>query len=121
MRKYIRTYKDGVKSQLHRDIWIEANGDIPEGMCIDHINGDVEDNRLENLRCVTQSQNKHNSNFKGFSYDKRWDRRHKPWKAKITIEGKEIYLGNHETMIDARSAYLRKYRELLGADFNGRA
>ena len=33
------------------------NGDIPDGMEIDHINRDRYDNRIENLRLVTKSQN----------------------------------------------------------------
>lgn len=37
-------------------------GDRPEGYVIDHINGDYLDNRAENLRYVTQSENIHNPN-----------------------------------------------------------
>ncbi|MEE1135637.1 MAG: HNH endonuclease [Methanocorpusculum sp.] len=38
-------------------IWIAANGAIPYGMQIDHINGDREDDRLCNLRLVSRSEN----------------------------------------------------------------
>ena len=97
---------------------MEANGEIPEGMVIDHINGDTGDNRLENLRCVTRSENGHNTDkTKGFSYDKRWDRRNKPWRAFIMKDNKQYWLGSYPTLVDARAEYLRKYRELLGADF----
>lgn len=42
---------------VHRLIWEAFNGEIPEGMQIDHINNDRTDNRLENLQLVTCSEN----------------------------------------------------------------
>ncbi len=42
---------------LSHIIWIAANGAIPYGMQIDHINGDREDDRLCNLRLVSRSEN----------------------------------------------------------------
>lgn len=38
-------------------VWVAANGPVPYGMEIDHINGDKKDNRLCNLRMVTSSEN----------------------------------------------------------------
>lgn len=35
-------------------------GEVPEGMEIDHINGDITDNRLENLRVCTHKENCNN-------------------------------------------------------------
>lgn len=46
---------------VHRIIWQMFHGDIPEGMVIDHINGDPWDNRITNLRLVTQKQNVQNA------------------------------------------------------------
>ncbi len=45
---------------IHRAIWETFNGKIPAGMHIDHINGDKQDNRLENLRVVTPKENCNN-------------------------------------------------------------
>ena len=42
---------------LSHIIWVGANGAIPYGMQIDHINGDREDDRLCNLRLVSRSEN----------------------------------------------------------------
>lgn len=46
--------------KYHRVIWYYFNGEIPEGMEIDHINGIRDDNRLENLRLVTHTENVNN-------------------------------------------------------------
>lgn len=46
--------------KYHRVIWYYFNGEIPEGYEIDHINGDRADNRLENLRIVTHTENVNN-------------------------------------------------------------
>lgn len=43
--------------RVHRLIWIWHNGDIPKGMLIDHINGIKDDNRIENLRVLSNRDN----------------------------------------------------------------
>lgn len=45
----------------HRIIWELTNSRIPEGMCIDHIDGDGLNNKISNLRLVTRSENHRNS------------------------------------------------------------
>lgn len=44
----------------HRVVWELLNGPIPEGMCIDHIDGNGLNNRVENLRVTTLSMNQRN-------------------------------------------------------------
>lgn len=48
------------KVQAHRFVWRYFNGPIPDRMVIDHINHVRNDNRLENLRCVTVAENNRN-------------------------------------------------------------
>lgn len=36
-------------SYVHRLVWEEAHGPLPEGWHVHHLNGDTLDNRLENL------------------------------------------------------------------------
>ena len=42
---------------IHREVYKTFNGPIKDGLVIDHRNGDITDNRLENLQAVTQSEN----------------------------------------------------------------
>ena len=60
--KHVQLGKDGIKEtyKVHRLVWEAFNGEIPEGMEIDHINTIRDDNRLENLRCVTPKENRNN-------------------------------------------------------------
>lgn len=46
--------------RAHRIVWIMEFGDIQEGMVVDHINGIIDDNRLENLRICSHCQNLRN-------------------------------------------------------------
>ena len=58
---FIDLYSFGKRYRLlmHRAIWAWHNGRLPT-MQIDHINGKRFDNRIENLREVTQSENMRN-------------------------------------------------------------
>lgn len=96
--------------KVHRVIYEIFHGPIPKGMAIDHINGIKYDNRVDNLRLVTRSQNMWNSckpktntsGFKGVS----WDKRNKQWLAYIAVFGKEKNLGRFSTKEEAYSARL---------------
>lgn len=64
---HIHLSANGEKRQCraHRIIWIAANGAIPEGMVIDHINNIKNDNRLSNLQLVTPEDNSHKARADG--------------------------------------------------------
>lgn len=83
----------GKTYRLHRVIWELHNGPIPEGMEIDHIDLNIENNRIDNLRAVTKSQNAFNRGNrkgkvlpKGVIYCKRDDM----FTARIMKEGKRF-------------------------------
>ena len=117
-RGYKRVRVDGHLLYLHRVAWALYHRTWPDaGLQIDHVNGDGGDNRLENLRLVTNrvnSQNRHKvlakSGLMGVSPSKR---RSKPWVAQISINGKQTRLGCFSDPNDAAAAYAvaRKERE----------
>jgi hypothetical protein len=80
-----------------------------QGQEVDHINGDRLDNRRENLRIVTRSQNAMNRKWNG-SKPKGVSRNYnprslKPFTARIQFNGKPIFLGNFSTVEEAAQAY----------------
>lgn len=54
--------KEGKKKsfRVHRLVWEAFYGKIPDGMEIDHIDGNKLNNSVDNLRCVTSKENKNN-------------------------------------------------------------
>jgi len=67
-RKYYRPsgkhVSNGVEA-LHREVWKEHNGEIPDGHHIHHKDGDPTNNNIENLECVTPKEHatKHPENI----------------------------------------------------------
>lgn len=45
---------------VHRAVWELANGPIPDGLQIDHIDRNKQNNLIENLRTVTSAENNQN-------------------------------------------------------------
>jgi len=106
-QKYKTVFFNGIKYMSHRIVWEIFNSKIPEGMYIDHINRDSMDNRIENLRLVTNSENarnrgtlsKNKSGKQGVSKTKCGK-----WIATIRNDGKQVYLGAYRNKISAIDA-----------------
>lgn len=91
------------KSETMQQLVLKA----PNGLMIDHINGNGLDNRKSNLRIVTNRQNCQNrhqtktSRFPGVS----WNKRRKKWESQAQINGKHKSIGFYETEELAYAAY----------------
>jgi hypothetical protein len=95
--------------KAHRIAWAWVHGD--NGSQIDHINGVRWDNRINNLRLASNSQNCMNrrksisntSGFKGVTKSNQGGL--KVWHARIKIKGVSISLGHFRTPEEASYAY----------------
>ena len=84
---------------------------------IDHVNRVKSDNRIENLRPATSSQNQVNthsrgskSGFRGVVKADGGDK----WVARTYVAGKEVRIGSFETPELASQAYNEKLAEIFG-------
>lgn len=110
--------------RAHRLAWLYVNGSFPNNQ-IDHINGIRDDNRIINLRDVTQAVNAKNSkiasnNTSGFK-GVEWIPNRNKWRALISSKGKKINLGSHLCKIDAVAAVIKARREHGFHENHGRA
>lgn len=114
---YLVIVVDRTALAAHRAAWAIMTGKWPH-LLIDHKDRVKTNNRWENLREATPSQNAANrtirndntSGFKGVSYKKQTGR----WVARAHINGKAIHIGYFDSAEEAAHAYLAKSTELHG-------
>lgn len=106
---YIVIRLGGKLHGAHRLAWLYKHGEWPE--LVDHINGDKADDRIANLRSVTQAENMQNlkvapvSSKSGLLGAHRFGRS-KKWTARIRINGVSTRLGSYATAEEAHAAYM---------------
>ena len=112
-REYYKKHKGYIRIQMitnkktyyifaHQFAWYWINKECIES--IDHINGIRDDNRICNLRSVTNQENHMNrTKAKGYTFNKVSNK----WHSTICINYKKIYLGCFNTEEEARAAYLK--------------
>lgn len=101
---YVRTWVGIKMIYIHRMVT-----GVEKGKYVDHINGDKLDNRKQNLRICTQSENLANSKkrkntssiYKGVN----WDESRGKFLARIGVNGTGINLGRFDTDVEAAQAY----------------
>ena len=115
---YVVTGIEGNKYRNHRIIFLMHRGFLPD--CLDHIDNNKLNNRIENLRPATLSQNQHNrriskNNTSGVKGVK-WKATQNIWTASVTLNGKRKHVGHFRTVPEAEVA-VRKAREQLHGEF----
>ena len=100
----------------HRIIWEAEHGPIPEGMHIDHINGNGKDNRLVNLRLATNQENMRNIKVKPMT---NIQERCGGFRVRLMIDGVSIYFGTHDSL-ELAQLVRDEAREKYFGEFKGR-
>ena len=106
--KYSQIRIDGRLYRTCRLAWMYVHKSWPSGQ-IDHIDRDPANDRIANLRDVTQSENQHNSgtrndNWSGYP-GVSWYAKSCLWRARIDVNKKSIWLGYFSTREEAAAAY----------------
>ena len=111
-KKYVSNSRFGIR--MHRLIM----GCNDKNLVVDHINHITYDNRKENLRICTSSQNGMNksrpnnntSGYVGITYDSSENK----WRARLSIGGKTINIGRFEKIEEAVRARKEAEEEYFG-------
>ena len=119
---YGRIQIDGTRYVSSRLAWLYVYGEYPK-VLIDHINTDITDNRITNLRLATSSDNTKNANVrkesktgvKGVTYSTSSIGK---FEARIGHGGKNYYLGIFSTVQEAKEVLDKKRQELHGEFLN---
>ena len=108
----------GSNKKVHRLV-CEHFGVWNSTLSVDHINKNIDDNTIGNLRIATQTQQNYNTNVR--SHNKLGVKGNfkigEKYGAQININGKTTNLGRFKTLEEASEAYKTKARELHGEFF----
>jgi hypothetical protein len=103
--------KDGKMKthKVHRLVAQAFLDDYSKDLQVDHIDNNRINNKLENLRMLSNQKNHFNRpKTKGYT----WRKNRKKWIAQITVNYKVKHLGCFDTEAEAREAYLNA-KEIL--------
>jgi hypothetical protein len=94
LRPYVRITLHGKRYQEHHLVFLMFTGVLPKQ--IDHINGIKNDNRIENLRLCTNSQNQYNTKPKNLRKNVSFYKRIGKWQVQLKINQKTLHFGYFE-------------------------
>lgn len=121
MGKMSKTLAYPTKGNWKRGTWARMHNLLikpPKGFILDHINRNGLDNRRNNLRVCTRSENQRNrklqsnnkSGFRGVS----WCKRGKVWRSYLKYDKKTHYLGSSRNLRVAARLWNDEARKIFG-------
>lgn len=116
---YLRTRINYQEHYVHKIIFLMHYGYTPR--IVDHIDGNTLNNKIENLRYATLSQNQHNraaskNNTSGFK-NVSWCKRTKKWQVNLAVNGKSMGFGRFED-IELADLVAKEARDKYHKDFS---
>jgi hypothetical protein len=115
---YIHIGIDGKRYKAHRLAWYHHFGEWPR-LEISHLDNVKVNNSITNLKDTNHSDNKHNDSAVRSDKTSELPRGVYPsgkgFKAQISLNGKEEYLGTFQTIAEASQAYISRKQEILAA------
>lgn len=110
---------NGKQYGAHRLAWLYVYGVVPDGE-IDHIDRNRLNNRLNNLRVTSRTENAQNMSMingpirrnKSGVIGVSWNKSKKRWAVNITADGKRKFLGYFDDIEEARLVREQAKREL---------
>jgi hypothetical protein len=115
---YFRMRFQGVAFRTHRIIYFMHTGHNPDGLVVDHIDGNKLNNSPENLRACTQQQNTWNTKRRScddHSLPKGVYEKDGMWCFKIRLDGEQI--AQEFTNKKAALSYAEQIRKRYHGDF----
>lgn len=93
----------------------------PKGVPVDHINGDGLDNRKENLRLSSYSENSYNRRLPTHNTSGQkgvyWAKLQNKWHARIGVDGKRVHLGFFDSFEEACAVFQAAAQKYHGVFF----
>lgn len=103
----------------HRCVWVWFNGEIPEGMNINHLDFDRSNNRIENLEVVTQQENLQYSKDAGHMNPQRGEKSARSIWTDKEAQAMKFLRKNGWQVKEIAELFGSKYQNVVGRIING--